>query len=133
MLQRFLPQSASKTKMHYQIFRNKASPQELFDLINDLYKQVMSEDKQLAVNVQKNMERGLFVNGQMHPRVENAALHHQDKVRQAVKAHLEKEKAAGKQLWPAVRALDTDSATKEDEDLCAGLACEPHGEGILAW
>lgn len=119
--------------MHYQIFKNKNSPQELFDLINNLYKQVMSEDKALAVNVQRNMERGLFVNGQMHPRVESAALHHQAKVRESVKAHLEKEKAAGRQIWPAVRTLKTDSATWEDEELCAGLACDSSDTSVLAW
>lgn len=133
MLQRFLPQSTGKTKMHYQIFKNKNSPQHLFDLINDLYKQVMSEDKVLAANCQKNMERGLFVNGQMHPRVESAALHHQAKVRDAVKIHLEREKVAGRQLWPAVQAIETDALTREDEELCAGLACDTNEKGVLAW
>lgn len=133
MLQRFLPQAADKTKMHYQIFKNKNSPQHLFDFINNLYKQVMSEDKGLAVNVQKNMQRGLFVNGQMHPRVESAALHHQAKVREAVKIHLEEEKAVGHQFWPAVRAVETDAVTREDEELCAGLTCNSNDKAVLAW
>lgn len=133
MLQRFLPYSARKTKMHYQIFRNKNSPQELFTLIHDLYKQVMYEDKQLAANVQKNMNRGVFVNGQMHPRVESAPLHHMAKTREAVKAHAAKEKAAGRQLWPAVQAPNSDLASKEDEDFCASLACGAAAETVLAW
>ena len=103
MLQRFLPQSVNKTTMHYQIFRHKAASQELFDKINVLYKQVMNEDKGLASAVQKNMERGIFVNGQIHPRVESAALHQQARTREAVGEHLAREKEAGREVWPAVR------------------------------
>lgn len=133
MLQRFLPQSAHKTKMHYQIFRNKSAKQELFDLINVLYKQVMDEDKGLACGVQKNMERGLFVNGQMHPRVESAALHTQAKTREAVKEHAAKERKAGRQIWPAAQAPNSDLVSKEDEEFCASLACAPTNQSILAW
>lgn len=133
MLQRFLPHSAHKTTMHYQIFRNKNSPKEKFDLINDLYKQVMSEDKALAAGVHKNLVRGVFVNGQLHPRLESAELHLQAKTRESIKAHLEKEKAAKCQLWPAHQAPNSDLASKEDEAVCAGLACEAANPGVLAW
>lgn len=119
--------------MHYQIFRNKNSPKELFDLIDKLYEQVMREDKALAVNVQRNMERGMFVNGELHPRVEGAALHHMAKAREAVKTHAAKEKAAGRQIWPAAQAPNSDAVSKEDEEFCAGLACGPSNEGVLAW
>ena len=124
MLQRFLPQSPRKTKMHYQIFRNKKSTQELFDKVNILYKQVMSEDKALAAGVQRNMDRRLFVNGQMHPRVESGALHQQAKMREAVKEHAADEQAAGRQIWPAAHVQTTDVVTKDDEDFCAGLSCK---------
>lgn len=133
MLQRFLPQSAHKTKMHYQIFRHKNAKQELFDLVNVLYKQVMDEDKALACGVQKNMERGQFVNGQMHPRVESAALHTQAKTREAVKEHAAKEKAVGHQIWPVVQAPNSDLVSKEDEDFCASLSCAPANRTALAW
>lgn len=133
MLQRFLPQSARKTKMHYQIFRNKNSTQELFDLVNVLYKQVMNEDKGLACGVHKNMERGLFVNGQMHPRVESAAIHMQARAREAVKEHAAEEKVAGHQLWPAAQAPNSDLLSKEDEEFCAGLACAPASRSGMAW
>lgn len=119
--------------MHYQIFRHKNAKPELFDKVNTLYKQVMSEDKGLAAGVQKNMERGLFVNGLMHPRVESAVLHQQARLREMLKEHVEKEKAAGRQLWPAAQVSSTDQTSKEDEDFCASLACAPNAEGVMAW
>lgn len=119
--------------MHYQIFRHKNAKPELFDKVNVLYKQVMSEDKGLAAGVQKNMERGLFVNGLMHPRVESAVLHQQARLREMLKEHVEKEKAAGRQLWPAAQVSSTDQTSKDDEDLCASLACAPSAEGVMAW
>ena len=133
MLQRFLPQSAHKTTMHYQIFRNKNSPQELFDLVNNMYVQIMNEDKGLAIGVQANLERGLFVNGQMHPRVESAALHLQQKTRETVKAHLAEEREVGRQLWPAHARNIMDAGTQEDEESCAGLACDPVRQSEMVW
>lgn len=119
--------------MHYQIFRHKNAKPELFDKVNTLYKQVMSEDKGLAAGVQKNMERGLFVNGLMHPRVESAVLHQQARLREMVKEHAAKEKVAGHQLWPAAQVPNEDPATKDDEAFCAGLACAPAIQPTLAW
>lgn len=119
--------------MHYQIFRNKNSSVELFNLINDLYTQVMHEDKVLAANVQKNMDRGLFVNGEMHPRVESAPLHHQAKTREMVKKHLAKEKEAGREIWPARQAENEDEVSREDEEICRGLACGPGQKEAVAW
>lgn len=133
MLQRFLPQSPNTTKMHYQIFRNINAKQEHFDLINDLYKQVMNEDKGLAAGVQKNLERGLFINGQLNPRVESAVLHQQARTREIVKEHSEKEKVAGRQIWPAAQVPSTNKASQEDEEFCASLACAPSNQDILAW
>lgn len=133
MLQRFIPHSAQKSTMHYQIFRNKNSPRELFDLIDKLYDQVMSEDKALCAGAHKNLARGMFVNGEMHPRLESAALHFQAKTRDFIKAHLEKEKAAKRQLWPAQQAPNADQVSKEDEEICSGLACHSADQAILAW
>lgn len=133
MLQRFLPQSAHSTKMHYQIFRHKDAKPELFDKVNTLYKQVMMEDKGLAVGVQKNMERGLFVNGLMHPRVESAPLHQQARLREVVKEHAEQERIAGRQIWPAAQVASEDLASRHDEEFCKSLACAPALQTAVAW
>jgi hypothetical protein len=122
--------------MHYQIFRKKGASPELFDMVDSLYKQIMGEDKELANGVQKNMERGVFVNGRMHPRVESGALHLQARTRELVKRHAEAEKKAGRQIWPAVlRAAEGDDAgTRDDEDFCAGLSCPAvTSHATIAW
>lgn len=133
MLQRFLPLTPRTTKMHYQIFRNKNATDEHFDLINTLYKQVMNEDKGLAAGVQKNIERGLFTNGPLHPRVESAVLHQQAILRDMIKEHAEKEKIAGRQIWPAAQKPSTDAVSQDDEEFCRSLACTPASQGVLAW
>lgn len=135
MLQRFLPLSARRTKMHYQIFRNKRAKQEHFDKINVLYKQVMNEDEGFACGVQKNMERGQFVNGPMHPQIESPVIHQQAKTREAVMvmAHAEIEKAIGYQVWPASQAPNSDVVSKKDKESCASLSCTPGHQSSLAW
>lgn len=133
MLQRFLPLSANKTKMHYQIFRHRDAKPELFKLVNDLYVQVMTEDKDMVSGVQRNLQRGLFVNGELHSRVESAALHTQAKTREAVMQHRKMEEQEGRKIWPAVRTdLGQDQETKEDEEFCASLTCGD-GKEALEW
>ena len=61
----------------------------------------MSEDKVLCVNTQKNLNAGVFVNGELHPEMEKGPLHFQKTVREVVTAHHQKEKAAGHEIWPA--------------------------------
>ena len=133
MLQRFVPHSAQKTTMHYQIFCSKNASDKLFKLINELYYQVMSEDKALCAGAHKNLARGVFVNGQMHPRLESASLHFQSRTRDIVKAHAKREKSAGRQIWPARQAQNDDPVSKEDEEFCAGLACQEGSQQVLAW
>lgn len=79
------------------------------------------------------MDRGLFVNGEMHPRVESAALHHQAKGREAVKRHLEREKVAGREIWPARQEGNEDEVSRDDEEICRGLACGSEKKEVLAW
>lgn len=81
--------------MHYQIFHRKNCKPGFFEKIDTLYQQIMSEGKALACSVQNNMERGLFINGQMHPRVESAILHMQSRTPEIVGEYAEQERAAG--------------------------------------
>ncbi|USW46947.1 Putative aromatic-ring-hydroxylating dioxygenase, alpha subunit, rieske [2Fe-2S] iron-sulfur [Septoria linicola] len=113
MLQRFLPRLVNRTRMHYQIFRNKNAKQELFDLIDKMYVKIMTEDEGLACGVQKNMEHDLYVSGQLHPRVESASLHMQARTREIVKEHAKREEAAGHQIWPAKPVLTLDENISE--------------------
>lgn len=49
--------------MHYQVFRNKNSSDADFELVNQIYKRIMSEDKALCDAAQKNLNAGVFING----------------------------------------------------------------------
>jgi hypothetical protein len=79
--------------MSYEIYRNKASSDEEFHLIADMYERVMREDKVLCDAAQRNLDRGVFVNGQLHPKYEKAPLFFQGTVRSVVTEHWEREKS----------------------------------------
>ena len=135
MIQRFVPTGPKSSIMHYQVFRNKHSTDEQFDLVNQIYKRIMSEDKYLCDNAQKNLNAGVFINGEMHPRLEKGPLHFQKTVRDTVTAHYKREQAVKHEIWPATQQLpNTASATKQDIDFCSGLssACQTLPE-TLVW
>ena len=124
MIQKFLPRSPNKSRMAYEIYRNRNSAESDFRLISDMYARVMSEDKVLCNNAQKNIERGVFVNGQLHPKYEKAPLFFQSTVRQVVVEHHEREKDAGQAIWPAKQKLPPDAQVSEkDEALCSDVCC----------
>ena len=133
MLQRFLPNGPTKSSMQYQIFRNKNSSEEDFQLINKLYRRVVGEDKALCEAAQRNLNAGIFVNGEMHPRLEKGPLFFQKVCRETIWEHFQKEKATGKEIWPARQNLPSTAAvSREDEEMCSGLACQPNQE-VMAW
>ena len=119
--------------MEYQIFRNKNSSEEDFQLINQMYRRIVGEDKALCELAQKNLNAGIFVNGELHPRLEKGPLYFQKVAREVIREHYEREKAAKKEIWPARQNLPGSAAvSKEDAELCSGLACHTNQEG-LAW
>lgn len=63
--------------MEYEVYRHNDAPDDKFNFINDLYKQVLKEDKDLCNGAQKNLNAGVFTNGELHP--------HAEKVRAFVK------------------------------------------------
>lgn len=126
MIQRFVPSGPLKTSMQYQVFRNKHSTPEQFDLVNQIYKRVMSEDKYLCDLAQKNLNAGVFVNGELHPKYEKGPLFFQKVVRETVTEHYRKEKAAKEPIWPARQILPRvkgSEQSKKDIDFCSGLSC----------
>ncbi|RMD44454.1 hypothetical protein DV735_g615, partial [Chaetothyriales sp. CBS 134920] len=129
MLQRFLPRGPSSSAMNYQIFRNRHSTDQEFRLISELYAQVVSEDKVLCEAVQRNLNQGLFRSGQLHPRLEKGPLYFQKKNRDVIRAHVDLERAANHQIWPARQNFPPpdDVVACEDEMLCSGLACQANG------
>ncbi|KAF2648913.1 ISP domain-containing protein [Lophiostoma macrostomum CBS 122681] len=134
-MQKFLPINPTETHVLYEVYRNKNSPEDEFQRINKMYKRVMNEDKPLCDLAQKNLSAGVFINGELHPKMEKGPLYFQKQCREVVTEHHKREKKEGKEYWPAKQILPTSgnaSASKEDEDFCSGLACGP-GKEELVW
>jgi len=133
MVQKFLPTSPNSSKMHYEIYRNKNATDEQFAAISEPYARVMAEDKLLCIGQQRNLDRGVFVSGLLHPVYEKAPLFFQSKVREAVREHWEREKRDGKEVWPARQKIINFSVEGErDEEICEGLGCGGRQE-VVVW
>lgn len=122
-MQRFVPSSPTTCEMRYEVYRNKSSSDEDFDRINQIYKRVMSEDKYLCIEAQKNINTGVFVNGELHPKMEKGPLFFQAAVRDIVQAHHKREELVGQEIWPARQTLPGKAqVSREDEDFAAKVA-----------
>lgn len=118
--------------MHYEVFRNKNSSEEDFRAIADTYARVMSEDKVLCEGAQKNLNAGVIVAGELHPRWEKGPLFFQQNVRDVVTEHFKREKAAGHEIWPARQRLPEDALiSKEDMEICNAIACSGPREQLV--
>jgi hypothetical protein len=120
--------------MSYEVYRNKNSSDEDFQVINDIYKRIMSEDKYLCINAQKNINAGVFVNGELHPRMEQGPLFFQKSVREVVTAHRKQEEQAKREIWPARQTLPkTASVSGADLAFCSAVDCSVLEKEGLAW
>lgn len=123
-IQRFVPSAPTKSVMRYEVYRNKSSSDEDFNIINDIYKRIMSEDKYLCAEAQKNLNAGVFVNGEMHPTMEQGPLFFQQKVREIVTEHFQKEQLLGCEIAPAQqRVPKTAAASQSDANFCSAVDC----------
>ncbi|PSK37502.1 hypothetical protein B9Z65_2244 [Elsinoe australis] len=131
-MQRFVPFSATETNISYQVYRNKNSPKEAFEHIDAMYKRVMSEDKVLCNAAQKNLNAGIFVNGELHPKMEKGPLYFQKVTRDVITEHYKKEQASKREIWPAQQQLPQNAnVSQADIDLCSGLACGDKAEQLV--
>lgn len=133
MVQKFLPGGPKKSTMNYEVYKNKNSSEEDFRLIADTYAKVMGEDKVLCNLAQQNLNAGVFVNGQLHPKYEKAPLFFQSTVRELVTEHFKRERAEGREIWPARQRLAADAdISREDLEICNGIGCGSQKE-TLVW
>lgn len=100
-MQRFVPHGPLKSTMRYEVYRHKDAPASEFQFIADMYRRVMSEDKALCEASQKNLNRGVFTNGEMHPIKELGPLFFQSRCRDLVKEHREIEQRFNSEIRPA--------------------------------
>lgn len=66
-IQRMIPLGPNSTKVENEIYRHQDASDENFADIMAFYKQVLTEDKMLCDGAQKNLNMGVFVNGELHP------------------------------------------------------------------
>lgn len=118
--------------MEYEVYRHKEASDTDFEYIDAFFKRVLDEDKHLCNAAQKNLNAGVFVNGQLHPRLESAPLVFQSTVRALLTDHRDQEQRAKKEIWPA-RQHSAGQATAEDIAFCTGLSCSPGGSKELEW
>ncbi|KIW54352.1 hypothetical protein PV05_06716 [Exophiala xenobiotica] len=123
-MMRCVPTSATTCSMEYEVYRHKDATDEDFEYIDSFFKRVLGEDKYLCDAAQKNLNAGVFVNGELHPDLESAPIYFQNTVRQLVTAHRRKEDVKGEEIWPARRHMPHSGATEEDAAFCDGLACK---------
>ncbi|KAF4815601.1 Carnitine monooxygenase oxygenase subunit [Colletotrichum siamense] len=122
--QRFLPKGPQKTLILYEVYRNKHASDEDFELIDSMYKRVMTEDKALCNAAQKNINAGIFINGELHPTLEKGPLYFQKLVREAVVEHFKREQDEKREIWPAKMGLPEDAAvSKQDMEFCSEVNC----------
>lgn len=125
--------------MRYEVYRNKSSSDADFTRIDGIYKRVMAEDKYLCDLTQKNLNTGVFVNGELHPKMEMGPLYFQKSVKAEVTKHWQKEREGKAEIWPARMRLDEMGGSVlvsgREVEFCEGLGCGEGGgmrEG-LAW
>lgn len=120
-MQRLVPTGPTTCSVRYEIYRNKNSSDDDFEMINQMYKRMMSENKDLCVETQKNLNTGVSVNGQLHP-TEEGSVDFQTVVRGLIAEHHKREEDTGEQFWPARQRLPKEEAvSKEDMDFCSKL------------
>ncbi|KAJ4368244.1 hypothetical protein N0V83_006600 [Neocucurbitaria cava] len=66
-IQRMIPSGADSTLVENEIYRHENATDENFDEVMKFYRQVLTEDKGLCEGAQKNLNTGIFVNGELHP------------------------------------------------------------------
>ncbi|PSN61674.1 ISP domain-containing protein [Corynespora cassiicola Philippines] len=135
MIQKFSPFAPGKSAMRYEIFRNKHSSDEDFKLISTMYARIMAEDKVLCDLAQRNLNTGVFIAGEMHPKMEKGPLFFQKTCREVVVEFHKREKAAGQEIWPARQELPSSAKVSQDDiDFCSGLTCSTTNQNqALVW
>ena len=124
----------TNTLILYEVYRKKSSSDEDFHTIDSIYKRIMTEDKYLCNLTQKNLNSGVFVNGELHPTMEKGPLYFQQAVRGIVQAHHKREQLEKQEIWPARQQLPSTAVVSgRDIEFCSGLACQTTTQEGLAW
>lgn len=117
--------------MEYEVYRHVDATDAEFEHIDSLFKRILGEDKYLCNETQKNLNAGVYVNGQLHSAYEEGPLYFQSLVKKIVMDHRAEEERLKKEIWPAMQKVEGASCTNSDMDFCAAL--DPEKSRALAW
>ncbi|RHZ64500.1 hypothetical protein CDV55_105088 [Aspergillus turcosus] len=131
-MMRCVPTSPTTCSMEYEVYRHIDASDEEFEYIDSFFKRVLDEDKGLCNAAQKNLNAGVFVNGQLHPDLESAPLFFQNTVRTLLRNHRHEERKVNREIWPA-RQHSAGQETAEDIAFCSELACSGNRSAELDW
>ncbi|KAK5056217.1 hypothetical protein LTR84_012770 [Exophiala bonariae] len=102
-MMRSIPTSPTTTRQEYDVYKlntPNATP-EAHERMTKFYRKVVDEDFALCENVQKNLNRGIFGRGPLHPFHEEGVFAFQKMLLPVLADHVQKEKLAGHEIWPA--------------------------------
>ncbi|GAA5987355.1 hypothetical protein JCM10908_001924 [Rhodotorula pacifica] len=95
---RIVPVTTRSCTVLYDVYRHKDCTDEVFAENHAFFVRVESEDKMLCANVQKNLERGTYNAGPLHPERESGVIYFHKMHIKLLQDHFEKEKAAGHEI-----------------------------------
>lgn len=127
-----MPLSATKTTLQYDIYTKKGIDEATKAEFVDFLQQVEIEDFNLCQLTQQNLNEGIYSSGYLHPQKENGVLYYQTLVRDAIKNHLDLEKAnGGKHIDPAaIPGPEKNKELEELEGICQSLDCGSQDVGL---
>ncbi|KIX02666.1 uncharacterized protein Z518_08608 [Rhinocladiella mackenziei CBS 650.93] len=148
-LMRSIPTSATTTRQEYDVYKlntPQATPDAHERMIR-FYKKVVDEDFELCEQVQRNLERGVFESGPLHPFHEEGVRAFQDMVLTVLKEQVSKEETEGKEIgaakphnqrigWIDVKNANGDGSETTSLGLCERmLGCDRTslGGSALEW
>ncbi|KAJ5966841.1 hypothetical protein N7501_003089 [Penicillium viridicatum] len=134
-IMRCVPISPSQTHMEYEIYRHGDATDEDFNKIDQIFKQVLKEDKDLCNAAQKNLNAGVYVHGNLHPQHEKGPLFFQKTVKDLVMSHHESEEKQGREIWAATPVPVMTNELSEEMDFCRKIDCLAKNEnnGLFSW
>lgn len=115
------------------MYRHKDASDEDFNNIDQVFKRILAEDKWLCNLTQKNLDSGVFVNGQMHSSYESGPLYLQRLVKEAVMSHRAEEVKQKKDIWPASPKAATIHSSVQEDAFCSGLKCYDRTMELTDW
>lgn len=132
-MMRSVPTSATTTRQEYDVYRlntPNATP-EAHERMTKFYRKVVDEDFALCENVQKNLNRGVFGRGPLHPFHEEGVFAFQQMLLRVLNDHVQKERVAGHEIWPARPSTQTDTEASGAEDGTDGTTKNTNGTSSI--